>query len=168
MTNHRVKAFTIMEVTITMLIAAILIGITYTAYSIIVKSYISFSKKNEDMAVLVRLDELLKKDFAHSEIILKDNNGISFNSDDHVVKYQFNPDFIVRTTTRADTFKVKTGVINTTFENQAVNEVSATDEQNRLDDLDLILLFQDEKIPYHYHKQYSSANLIQRNPDALH
>jgi hypothetical protein len=156
-----------MEVTIAMLVSAILIGITYTAYSIINKSYISFSRKNEDMAVVVRLDELLKKDFARAEIILKDNDGISLNSAGHIVKYQFDPDFTIRTDIRTDTFKVKTTAINTSFENSAVTEQATSEEQNRLDDLQLILLFQDEKIPYHYHKEYSSLNLIQRNPNAV-
>ena len=50
MNKHRIKAFTIMEVTVTMLIAAILIGITYTTYSIVLKSYNSFTTKNADMA----------------------------------------------------------------------------------------------------------------------
>jgi Tfp pilus assembly protein PilE len=168
MINKKVSAFTILEVTIAMLIAALLIGITYTAYSIIVKSYSSFNRKNQDMAVLVRLDEWLKKDFDHADTVLKDTAGIMLCSADRRVKYQFDPDFIVRTEIRADTFKIKTENIITSFEGQPVTEFAAGEEQNRLDDLSLVILFRDEKIPYHYHKQYSSANLINRNPNAVH
>src|SRR5277367_5385071 len=107
MIKQRVKAFTILEVTIAMLIAGVLIAITYTSYSVIVKSYGSFSHKNQDMAELVRLDEWLKKDFAHAEVIQKDTTGIVLNSADRHIKYQFYPDFIVRIAVRADTFKVK-------------------------------------------------------------
>jgi len=167
MINKRVKAFTILEVTITMLIAAVLIGFTYMAYSIVVKSYGSFSQKSQDMAVLIRLDEWLKKDFGHAEIIQKDTAGIVFNSTEHHVKYLFDPDFIVRTEFRTDTFKIKTEAITTAFEDQPVSDFSSNEEQNRLDDLILVILFRDEKISYHYHKQYSSANLINRNPNAL-
>jgi hypothetical protein len=165
--NKRVKAFTILEVTITMLVAALVIGITYSAYSIIIKAYGSFNHKNQDMAVLVRLDEWLKKDFAHADIVLKDTAGIVLNSADHHIKYRFDPDFIVRFEIKSDTFKFKTDSLVTSFEAVPINEFGPTDEQNRLDDLDLIILFQDEKIPYHYHKQYSAANLINRNSNAV-
>jgi len=167
MKRNKIKAFTIMEVTITMMIAAILMGITYTAYSIVSRSYLSFNTKNKDMAELEQLDGLLKKDFDRAEIILKETDGISIKHTDRTVSYQFNPDYIIRTAGITDTFKIKTGEITTSFEGRPVNEANASQEQNRLDQLDLNLLFQNEKIPYHYYKQYSSVNLIQRNPDAL-
>ncbi|MDR3678550.1 MAG: hypothetical protein P4L41_01210 [Flavipsychrobacter sp.] len=165
--NKRVKAFTILEVTITMLVAALVMGITYSAYSIIIKSYGAFNKKNQDMAVVVRLDEWLKKDFFRADIVLKDTAGIALNSADRRIKYRFDPDFIVRIEIRADTFKVKTDSLVTSFEDLPVNEFGSTDEQNRLDDLYLVILFQGEKIPYHYHKLYSSVNLINRNANAV-
>lgn len=169
MNGHRLKAFTIMEMTVTMLIAAILMGITYTAFIIINKSYSSFNIKNKDMAELEQLDELLRKDFDRAEIIQKDQNGISFKKADlTLIKYEFNPDYIVRTSGRVDTFKFKTEELSTSFEGQAMNETRESEEENRLDELDISLLFQNEKIPYHYYKQYSSVNLIQRNPNAIH
>ena len=169
MNGHLIKAFTIMEVTITMLIAAILMGITYTAFSIINKSYNSFNTKNKDMAELELLDELLRKDFDRAELIQKDQNRIILKRADlTLVKYEFNPDYIVRTFGRIDTFKFKTEAFSTSFEGQQVNESGPSAEENRLDELDINLLFGNEKIPYHYYKQYSSINLIQRNPNALH
>lgn len=168
MKKQRVKAFTIMEVSITMLLAAILIGITYTAYSIVSKSYLSFNAKNGEMATLERLDELLKKDFRNAEIVQKDSGGIAFQSPDYSIRYEFDPAYILRISTITDTFRVSTENINTTFEGQAVNEVNPSGELNRLDELQFDLLYQNKKIPYHYFKQYSSSNLIQRIPDALH
>ena len=77
------------------------------------------------------------------------------------------PDFVVRTAARIDTFKVQTQELNTTFENVPIVELQATIEENRIDGLDFILIFQKEKIPFHYRKLYSSENLILRNPDAV-
>jgi Tfp pilus assembly protein PilE len=167
MNRNRVKAFTILEVTITMLIAGLLIGITYTSYSIIVKSYRSFTLKNDDMAVLVSLDHLLKRDFERAEVIVKDHDGIVLTANDKVIRYGFKPDYIIRSSTRVDTFKVQTQNVTTIFENAEINEVQETEEQNRIDELGFTLLFQNQKIPYHYHKLYSSVNLIQRNPNAV-
>jgi Tfp pilus assembly protein PilE len=167
MIKQKVKAFTILEVTITMLITALLIGITYTSYSIIVKSYRSFTVKNEEMTVLVTLDHLLKRDFDQAEMIFKDQDGIALTSNDKTIKYEFKPDYIVRIAVRIDTFKVQTQDVNMAFENIPLNEVQETEEQNRIDEVAFILIFQNEKIPYHYNKLYSSVNLIQRNPNAV-
>jgi Tfp pilus assembly protein PilE len=167
MIKQKVKAFTILEVTITMLITALLIGITYTSYSIIVKSYQSFDKKNNEMAVLATLDHLLKRDFDQAESIFKDQEGIALISINKTIKYQFKLDYILRIGARTDTFKVQTQDVNTAFENVSINEVQETEEQNRIDELAFTLIYQNEKIPYHYVKLYSSVNLIFRNPDAV-
>ena len=167
MKKQRIKAFTILEVTITMLIVGLLIGITYTSYSIIIQSYHSFTSKNDDMAILVTLDHLLKRDFTRAETITKTPNGINLTWAGNVVDYKFTADFVIRSATRIDTFKVLTRAVNTTFENLPISEITDTDEQSRLDQLDFTLIFQNEKIPYHYHKLYSSVNLIQRNPNAI-
>ena len=167
MVKQKVKAFTILEVTITMLITALLIGITYTSYSIIVKSYHSFTAKNEELAVLATLDHLLKRDFEQAEAVFKNQDGIVLLSDSKTLKYEFKPDYIIRSGIRIDTFKMQTQDVNSMFENVPLNEVQETEEQNRVDELSFILIFQNEKIPYHYYKLYSSVNLIQRNPNAV-
>lgn len=167
MKQHRLKAFTILEVTITMLIAGVLIGITYTSYSIVFKSYHSFTTKNEDMAVLINLDHLLKRDFEKADTILKDASGIVLTKDNQLIKYTFMSDFVVRTAARIDTFKVQTQDVNTSFESVPIVEIQATAEENRIDGLDFILIFQNEKVPCHYRKLYSSENLILRNPNAV-
>ena len=167
MKNQKVKAFTIMEVTITMLITGLIIGITYTSYSIVIKSYHSFTTKNDSMAVLVSLDHVLKRDFDRADSILKDSAGITVKKNDMSIKYVFMPDFIVRNSLKTDTFKVQTQEVMTSFDNIPIIEMQATAEQNRIDGLDFTLVFQNEKIPYHYRKLYSSENLIQRNPNAV-
>jgi len=167
MNKDRVKAFTIMEVTVTMLIASIAIAITYSIYNIVVKSYNAYTIKNNDMTVLIRLDELLKNDFGHADIVLKDQNGILFKSADKMVSYEIGPDFVVRTSGIIDTFKVKLKEFNTSFENIPITEIVGSEEQNRIDELQLNLLVEDKIIPYYYHKQYSSVNLIQRNTNAV-
>jgi len=145
----------------------VLIGITYTSYSIVIKSYHAFTKKNNDMAVVVTLDHLLKRDFEGADTILKDSAGIAIKAGGSLIKYAFTPNFVVRTSAKIDTFKVCTQDVNTMFENNPIPESQALEEQNRIDELGFTLLFQNEKIPYHYRKLYSSENLIQRNPNAF-
>ncbi len=167
MINNRVKAFTILELTITMLVTALVIGITYTSYLIVFKSYTSFNTKNNELAVLVNLDHVLKRDFEKAEIVLKDTDGIALTIGENYIKYEFKPDFVVRHTIKKDTFKVQTQYVNFAFENVAINDVKNTVEQNRIDELGFTIVLRNENFSYHYHKQYSSANLIQRNPYAV-
>lgn len=156
-----------MEVTVAMLIAAIAIGITYTVYSIVVRSYGAYNTKNKDMAVLIRLDELLKKDFEQADLISKSGNHILFKNTDKLVDYNIEPEFTIRISGITDTFKVTIKDINTTFENTPVTGSTEDDEQNRIDELNLTILFEAKTIPYHYHKQYSAASLIQRKVNAF-
>jgi len=167
MNKQKVKAFTILEVTITMLITGLLIGITYTSYSIVVQSYKAFSVKNDEIAVLVTLDHLLKRDFDKAEIIYKTQDGLMFKQDNQIVNYEFMPDYILRSSARIDTFKVQTQAIITTFVNMPINEVQETEEQNRVDGLGFTIIYKTEQIPYLYHKQYSSVTLMQRTTNAL-
>jgi len=163
----KVAAFTIIEVTIAMLISALVIGMTYSIYLIVSKSYQSFNLKNDTMAVVLRLDEWLHKDFDRSEAVWKDTSGIAMQYPGNTVRYKFDTAYVVRIGVRTDTFKVKTDTVNTLFEGKAISEFKSAGDQNRIDQLDLSLILQNQKITYHYHKVYSSANLINRNPDAL-
>jgi Tfp pilus assembly protein PilE len=156
-----------MEITVTMLIAAIVIGITYSAFLIMSQSYNAYHKKSEVTALLVQLDQLLKKDFIHSDSIAKIQDGILFKTGTDSIKYEFQPNVIVRISTIIDTFKFKGQEINTLFENQPITEVSPLEQYNRIDELSLVILLNDEKIPYHYYKLYSSANLIERIDHAV-
>ncbi len=156
-----------MEISIVMLISAIVIGIAYTAFNIINQSYRSFQHKNENIAVLIRLDELLKKDFSRANTISKTTNGIFVKTGPDSVIYEFERDFTVRTSTIIDTFKLNVQDVVTTFETSPITAISPVTEQNRIDELNFSILFENEKIPYYYHKQYSSANLIERNPNAI-
>ncbi len=168
MDKHKVKAFTLLEVTITMLITALLIGLTYTSYGIIVKSYRSFTAKNEATVVLVNLDHVLTRDFDKADMVLKEDNGIVLKSDQNLIKYSFNATSIIREALKADTFNVQIQNLQTSFEHSPITEVQEMEDQNRIDELTFTLLYQNEKIPYHYRKRYSAVNLIQRNPNAIH
>jgi len=164
----KVRAFTIMELTVAMLISAIVISITYTAYLIVSKSYKSFSGKNEKMAAVLKLDELLKKDFLRSERVEKDTSGIDIYYPKRTVKYKFDSASVIRLAGRTDTFRVKTDSISTLFEGKEVQLLGDSAENNRIDELTLPVILQNQKLTYYYHKVYSSENLINRTSNALH
>jgi prepilin-type N-terminal cleavage/methylation domain-containing protein len=165
--KRHIKGFTLMEISVAMLIAAMVIGIAYSASLIINRAYRSYNAKHERMAELLKLDELLRRDFDRSELILKDTGGIAVHYPGHVVKYKFDTAFVLRVTIRTDTFKVKTDSVHALFEGVEAGEMNPDTERNRIDQLDLPLYLEKEKITYHYHKIYSSQDLISRKSNAL-
>lgn len=165
--TKRLKAFTIMEVTVAMLLAAIVIAITYTAYGIVMRTYGNYHAKSEATAMLTQLNGVLRRDFERAAEIDKTEVGLSLTrADSTVILYEFNADYIVRKGTAIDTFYVHPAMPLTWFEGEAVSELAADPERNRIDELEFVLPFEGNNIPYHYYKQYSSANLMERKNDA--
>lgn len=156
-----------MEVTVAMLLAAIVVAITYTVYTIIIRSYSSYNAKNSNMAALIRLDELLRKDFEKAEIISKTETGLSCTSANKVATYEFTPDAVIRTSGITDTFKVEVQNLSILFEHAPVSESVINDEDTRVDEVQADLFFDGKLIANGYYKHYSSQNLIQRKRNAI-
>jgi hypothetical protein len=160
MNKWRVKAFTIMEVSVVMLIAGLVIGMTYTIYSIVVRSYQGYNKKHTDMAVLIRLDELIKKDFWRAERVLANRNHLIIEKAHEIVEYEIEPDYVVRSAGIIDTFKIKTENVVINFEGEAITETSSFEENQIIDELQLNAIFEGKSFSYHYQKQYSAVSLF--------
>ncbi|WP_121810189.1 hypothetical protein [Mucilaginibacter kameinonensis] len=153
--KNSIPAFTIMELTITMLISAIAIGLMYSAYAIISHSYLSFASRNESTGTIAMLDQRLKRDIDKAEIILRDSNTITMKGAKDTVVYRFRTERVIREKMHADTFKVSMESFVMTFESGPASESGG-----RVDDLRVVLAAEGRKIPYHYHKIYSSVNLF--------
>jgi prepilin-type N-terminal cleavage/methylation domain-containing protein len=158
--SSKLKAFTIMEVTVTMLVVSILIGITYTAYNIISRSFAAFSSKQEEISALLTVDKLLKKDFSRAgRVVWLDSRLTCFSARD-TVWYEFSADNILRAQGTVDTFRVSPLEVLTFFEKQRVLTINETKESGLIDGLSFQLMYQGEKVPYFYHKIYSAEDLI--------
>nr|WP_146749917.1 hypothetical protein [Mucilaginibacter rubeus] len=159
--KNKLPAFTIMELTVAMLISAIVIGLMYSAYAIISHSYLSFVDRNNNTDMLASLDQRLNRDIDKAEMIYRDSNTVTMSSHIDTVIYRFQADRVIRQKLLADTFKVSTESFITSFESVPVEGNPAGGEEKKIDDLQIVLLAERQKIPYHYHKTYSSVNLFQ-------
>ena len=159
--NKRVKAFTIMEITVAMLISALVIAITYTCYTIVYQSYTSYQSRQSKLAEINQFTQTLTRDLERSEIVLLRADTIIIKNES--ITYQIRPEYTLRTKGITDTFKVKTADLACFFEGRALNAESA----GLADEISFTIIVGDAKIPYHYLKSYSSQNLINSNPNAL-
>jgi hypothetical protein len=166
MSNSNVKAFTILELVITMMISAILIGLTFTIYGIVTRSYQSFSKKNDEVMVMLTLDRLLRRDFSKAEVIMRRRSEILIIGHNDTARYDFGSGFLVRTRGIIDTFKVDYQQLESGFEGHP-SEINP-DTAVLQDELSFSVTYHDQVIPYHYFKQYSSETLFQNDHYAIH
>lgn len=156
MYNKKLPAFTLMEVTITMLIAAIAVATTFTAYRIVSGTYLNFTRKQDRVASFITADKLLKQDFYRANRIVKIQDGLAIEIDGRFVNYSFKPDYLLRDqfSMRTDTFKLKIDKLNMLFENEVVAEGSPVDQcsfETEIDKQPLLL---------YYQKIYSSSDLF--------
>lgn len=166
MKRHRVKAFTIMEVVVTMAVSAILIGITYTSYRILSGSYASFHTRNEELSKVEKLDELFKKDFNRAVSIERSDTGLLIRGTSASIRYEIMPEAIIRVSSERDTFRVRNQGAVYSFEGQLIDN-SASDTPKRIDEMAISLLLENEPISLRYHKSYSAVNLFNPDPDAI-
>lgn len=167
MIAKKVSGYTLIEITVAMLITTIVIGTTYAIYSVIARSFHGFNIKNDRIAVAETLDHTIRRDFDKADTILKDTAGIAIATGDQRIKYIFSPGYVIRISTKPDTFAVSADSIVTRFQSAPLYDMNSNAEANRIDELDFSLRLEDKKIPYHYYKLYSSENLIHRIPDAV-
>lgn len=154
--TKKLPAFTLMEVTVAMLIAGIAIGITYTAFHIISVTCNNYQKKQDGVASFAILDKLLKQDFDLPGKIEKTGNGLQMQTAAGIVRYEFADNYITREqyALGIDTFKVKPIEVSCFFEN---NQVAAG---QIIDQIQFKIMLEREPINLIYHKTYSAQDLI--------
>lgn len=154
----KIKAYTLLEVTIAMLLSAICIAICYSAYDIVGKYYASFQQKNQTADVVLSLRHVMQRDFLKSNTVLKSEEGVELQLDDSSkIYYIFNSDAILRKMNEAhtDTFKLKSNEVNFFFEGHEVIEPDTIDELRFK-----MILDQRTAVPIQLNKTYSAANLF--------
>ena len=157
--KQKVRAFTIMEVTVTMLIAAIVIMIVYTAYRIIGRSYADYDRKNKLISELVLADKILKKDFNQALDIVQTLHGILILMPEGQVDYAFDENYIIRSQNelRIDTFKLRDNKVLLAYKNRE------TRDDQSIDNLLISCKFDNQDINLNYHKTYSAEQLFKQD-----
>ncbi|OOQ58330.1 PulJ/GspJ family protein [Mucilaginibacter pedocola] len=161
--NRKIKAFTIMEVTVSMLLAAIVVAVGFTAYDIMARSYAAYHKKHEGLSVLIQTDKLLQREFAGAIAIRFDGTGLALQDTGRIIRYEFSPEGILRREANTDTLKLQVSNVRYWFESQ---EITQPAELQLIDGLSFSALYEGKTFMYHYHKKYSSAELVSNTQHA--
>lgn len=156
MMNNKLSAFTIIEVTVVMLLTAITIAITYNAYRMVSNSYFKFDEKNKKIAEFLLMDKLFKKDIDFAHLINRTENGLQLKNINGNITYDFKPEYIIRNQyqLRNDTFFVKNANLYMTYENEPI------EVDKRVDELTFSADIMKTTSQLHYKKTYSSDELM--------
>lgn len=153
----KIRAYTLMEVTIALLISAICITICYTAYSLIGDYFKAFSRKNEIADRVISLRHVIQADFLRSNHVIKSEDGFILSQDSIFIHYQFVEKGILRQFGKlhTDTFALKFAMLETYFEQQEAFETDTIDQVK-------FTVFLDKNMPVsmQFDKYYSAQNLF--------
>lgn len=125
----KLPAYTLLEITVAMLLSAICIAICYSAFSLAGWYYSELGKKREIIANLQQLDELLGRDFKNASEIHSNKTSLQLHTDSGIVSYNFADKAIIR-----DHFGIRKDSLTI-----ALDSVTFFFEGKRLDNEDLKL-----------------------------
>lgn len=156
--NNKLNAFTLMEVTVAMLLSAICITICFTAYGLIQDYYSKFRAKNETSAQLTVLKQVMDKDFLKSRYVIKTDEGIKLQNDSMELSYSFDERKILRiiADVHTDTFFVELQNKEFYFEGRPVAAADTIDLLN----LEIKLKGLNTALPLQVSKKYSAVDLF--------
>jgi type II secretory pathway component PulJ len=159
--KSRVPAFTILEMVITMMISALIMGFALTAYLLILRANASIQQKNGWTVEVLQLDKTIQRDIDRGLKVLKTTNGIMITDSADSVSYAFNAAYIVRISRRIDTTKLQVEDLQTVFEQQPA-------EKGLVDEISFKVTCNQQTIFLIFHKYYSSADLFNNTPYAIY
>lgn len=157
MLRTRLHAFTLLELTIALLLVSLLSGFAYYAFGTFSRHTQSRQQQKQEQYGLDLLVHRLKVDCAQSDSIGYQDLQLYFTDSTGQIRYEFTDDYILRSQyeLRTDSFYIAAEAPIVQYEQQKGTLTGLVKH------IDLILYFRDNTIPLNLEKTYSSQQLIQ-------
>ena len=150
------KAFTLIEMVVVMLLSSVVMGIVVSSYQIINKQLLFFRKGSSELLEQARLKTLIGKDFIKSDKIYSISNGINCINGTDTIAYSFNENEIIRSfQTVLDTFHINVteSIIILLYDWDAT-------KYPLISDLILSVTHKKKERNFHYNKTYGADVLM--------
>lgn len=153
--NHYIKAFSIVEVMVSMVITAIIVGLIFGVFTIVSEQIMTFKKENEQTADFNRLSYSLSKAVFDSEKMIARENGVFFQTyDGDTIFYQKEEAYLIRKApTFTDTFKIQLNEIR-------IDSVFNSKKSKVFQKLELQLIINENNVPLRFYKPIYANQLI--------
>lgn len=119
----RLKALTLVEIVVALLISSIFLAICFQGLHYFNKAFKSVKERDEEQFVTAQAIQVLEKDCIRANRAFKSGNQLElFLADSLIIQYQFNEQELIRTVNRnKDHFPFQSS-INYYFEQQNINQ----------------------------------------------
>lgn len=156
---NKIKAVTILELMVVMLISMLVLGIAYQGYMLFFKQFSVFKDSSDKIAEVVLFDRLITGDFNDCKTVVRNEQGVECIFPDKVIQYHFADAYILRKRiAQTDTFYFNLENITFNFRDEPSHTGLLVDE----------LVFTDKKNErhktFHYIKLYA-ADVMVNNRD---
>jgi len=157
MEKGKIEAYTLMEIAVAMLLAALCISICYTAYGLIGNYFSAFEKKNNSAQLVLGLQRAMGRDIDQGRVLLRTGDGLEIHRDSSLVRYRFGSGLISREVEglRTDSFVLMPEEIDFRFEGREAVEGDTVDRVGFV-----ITLEKSGKVPMVFKKFYSAQDLF--------
>jgi prepilin-type N-terminal cleavage/methylation domain-containing protein len=152
---NKLKAFTLLELIIVMVLMALVTGIAFQAYQIVSSQYHSYQQNVYRDNELMLFENTLQRDFSSSAYVKKTETGIQCIRPDKTVEYTFAGDYVLRTIDIPDTFHIHAAHDSTSF--YAKGNLSQGDFVQKLG---FTVNVKEELLPYLFVKEYGADVLM--------
>jgi len=153
--KNYIAAFSIVEVMVSMVITAIIVGLIFGVFTIVSEQILEFKKENEQTADFNRLTYSLSKAVFESEKMITRDNGVYFQTyDGDTILYQKEETYLIRKAqTFTDTFKLDFQAIH-------IDSIYNTKRSKVFQKLELELLIHEKNVPLRFYKPIYANQLI--------
>lgn len=162
--NQKIKAFTIMELLVSMTLTGILVVFSFMGYNQIQKLFVNYTVQNKFITDYNQLNKALYILSNKAGKIEKTNDDcISFNSDSVTTILQITDNNILLK------FKSHTDTFNLVAKKQDYQFLKFNTETNSnlIEKFECQLFFQNQKFNVSFHKQYDAASILTKNLELL-
>jgi prepilin-type N-terminal cleavage/methylation domain-containing protein len=116
---RKLKAFTLLEVLIAMVISTLVIGAGFVGYEFTMKQYYAFRENSTVMSDACIFQSVLKKDICLARRVSLTSYGLSCNTQEKFIRYDFKRDYVLRINENdmRDTFHIKNDSLSLLYNN---------------------------------------------------
>lgn len=159
MSIQKIRAFTLMELMIGLVVSSIAISSGYMLYQFTLKQYNDYKKVRTELVEFASFYSELENNFYHSEKIYFKDNKLQFDGGIiNNIKYEFSESYVLRISNNSvDTFKVECSRFNAAKVNSHSN--------NLVSDVSFVVKFREEYYDVDLNKRYSAKEIIETEID---
>lgn len=158
----KVKAITVMEVAIAMVISGVVIAMAFSGVDMFARMFKAFKTTNEKNAETIVFNRIFRKEVEECEMLIKSESGIVIQDDDGIIAYDFHDNYILRDRQNVvDTFYLNTVNRKFSFRNVEQNIIGGL-----VDKVNLIKIEEDDETLIELIKDYGADVYINNNSNA--